>query len=241
VLKIKDSFYTYEGDKEYLNVVMDYFPSNLYESIQKYRNRNDISRLKLKAYAYQLFRGLLYLASISIAHRDIKPQNILVNDATWNLLVCDFGSAKKLQPGEPNLAYICSRCYRAPELIFGSTGYTAQIDMWSAGCILVEMVTLEPIFRSDSNIDQLVEIIKVIGTPSYEEIMEMNPDCDIEKYQFPKINPRSWEKVKPTLCRSSRRNILAKSSTICSTECSGTVPPGGSRPMRHCCTRFSTS
>jgi serine/threonine protein kinase len=67
--------------------------------------------------------------------------------------------------------------------------------MWSAGCILVEMITLQPIFRSDSNIDQLVEIIKVLGTPSYQEIMEMNPDCEIEKYQFPKIGPRSWEKV----------------------------------------------
>ena len=174
---------------------MDYFPCNLYESLQKYKNKGEISRLKLKVLAYQMFRGLLYLESISIAHRDMKPQNILVNDNTWNLLICDFGSAKRLVPGEPNLAYICSRCYRAPELIFGSTNYTTQIDMWAAGCIIVEMITLEPIFRSDSNIDQLVEIIKILGTPTYGETMEMNPDCDLEKYQFPKINARSWEKV----------------------------------------------
>jgi hypothetical protein len=76
------------------------------------------------------------------------------------------------------------------------------------------MITLEPIFRSDSNIDQLVEIIKVIGTPSYDEIMEMNPDCDIEKYQFPKINPRPWEKVQLILFRSSKRRITDRSSTI---------------------------
>jgi protein brassinosteroid insensitive 2 len=73
--------------------------------------------------------------------------------------------------------------------------------MWSAGCILVEMITLEPIFRSDSNIDQLVEIIKVLGTPSYDEMMEMNPDCDTDRYQFPKINARSWEKVSINLSR----------------------------------------
>ena len=96
-----------------------------------------MSRLKVKTFAYQMFRGLLYLQSISIAHRDMKPQNVLVNDTNWNLLICDFGSAKKLVPDEPNLAYICSRCYRAPELIFGSTNYNTQIDMWSAGCILV--------------------------------------------------------------------------------------------------------
>ena len=174
---------------------MDYFPCNLYESIQKYRNKAEMSRLKLKVYAYQMFRGLLYLNSIDIAHRDMKPQNVLVDDNTWKLIICDFGSAKRLVSGEPNLAYICSRCYRAPELIFGSTNYTTQIDMWSAGCIMVEMITLEPIFRSDSNIDQLVEIIKVLGTPSFDEIMEMNPDCDVDRYQFPKINARPWEKV----------------------------------------------
>jgi serine/threonine protein kinase len=96
-----------------------------------------MSRLKLKVFTYQMFRGLHYLKSIDIAHRDMKPQNVLVNDTNWNLLICDFGSAKRLAPGEPNLAYICSRCYRAPELIFGSTNYTTQIDMWSAGCIMV--------------------------------------------------------------------------------------------------------
>lgn len=80
MLKIRDSFYTYEADKEYLNVVMDYYPFNLYESIQQYRNKGDISRLKMKVLAYQMFRGLLYLSSIGIAHRDMKPQNILVNE-----------------------------------------------------------------------------------------------------------------------------------------------------------------
>jgi len=116
---------------------MDYFPSNLYESLQKYKNKSEMPRLKLKVLAYQMFRGLLYLQSIDIAHRDMKPQNILVNDANWKLLICDFGSAKRLIKDEPNLAYICSRCYRAPELIFGGTNYSTQIDVWSAGCILV--------------------------------------------------------------------------------------------------------
>ena len=58
--------------------------------------------------------------------------------------------------GEPNLAYICSRCYRAPELIFGSTDYNQQIDVWSTGCILVEMINGEPPFLGDSQIDQLI-------------------------------------------------------------------------------------
>lgn len=79
VLTMKDSYFTYENDKEFLNVVMDYYECNLYEAIHKYSKKNLMPRLKFKVYAYQLFRSLLYLKKIGIAHRDIKPQNILVN------------------------------------------------------------------------------------------------------------------------------------------------------------------
>lgn len=77
---------------------------------------------------------------MSIAHRDIKPQNILVDRVNNVVVICDFGSAKKLVKTESNIAYICSRCYRAPELIFGATDYSPQIDMWSTGCVIVQMI-----------------------------------------------------------------------------------------------------
>ena len=80
--------------------------------------------------------------------------------------MCDFGSAKKLVKGEPNIAYICSRCYRAPELIFGATDYDPQIDVWSVGCVIAELFNGEPLFLGDSAVDQLVEIVKVLGTPT---------------------------------------------------------------------------
>ena len=67
--------------------------------------------------------------------------------------------------------------------------------MWSAGCVLVEMITMEPVFRAESNIDQLVEIIKILGTPTYSEMLEMNPECDFQKYKLPKIGAKTWEKV----------------------------------------------
>lgn len=125
----------------------------------------------IKLYTYQILRGLNYLTLLSIAHRDIKPQNILVDKNTHKVVICDFGSAKKLIKGEPNIAYICSRCYRAPELIFGATEYTPQIDMWSVGCVIVQMINGEAPFLGDSQIDQLLEIIKILGTPQ---------KCDIE-------------------------------------------------------------
>ena len=89
--------------------------------------------LYVKLYLYQLSRALAHIHSLGICHRDIKPQNLLVNPETQQLKLCDFGSAKALVKGEPNVAYICSRYYRAPELIFGSTDYTTAIDVWSQG------------------------------------------------------------------------------------------------------------
>ncbi len=68
---------------------------------------------------------------------------------------------KVLVKGEPNISYICSRYYRAPELIFGATDYTAAIDVWSVGCVVAELLLGQPLFPGESGVDQLVEIIKV--------------------------------------------------------------------------------
>ncbi len=89
------------------------------------------------------------------------------------------------------MAYICSRYYRAPELIFGATEYTSAIDVWSSGkrntfsrwviylfvvgCVIAEMLLGEPIFPGTSSIHQLVQIIKILGTPSFDQIKDMNP------------------------------------------------------------------
>lgn len=80
-------------------------------------------------------------------------------------------SAKQLVRGEPNVSYICSRYYRAPELIFGATDYTSNIDVWSAGCVLAELLLGQPIFPGDSGVDQLVEIIKVKPTLSFWSVL----------------------------------------------------------------------
>ena len=97
--------------------------------------------LYIKLYMYQLFRSLAYIHSLGICHRDIKPQNLLLDPTTGVLKLCDFGSAKILVHGEPNVSYICSRYYRAPELIFGATNYTTNIGnyllfYWISFCLL---------------------------------------------------------------------------------------------------------
>jgi glycogen synthase kinase 3 beta len=64
------------------------------------------------------------------------------------------------------VSYICSRYYRAPELIFGATSYDQAIDVWSVGCVMAELLLGQPLFPGESGVDQLVEIIKVLGTPT---------------------------------------------------------------------------
>ncbi len=150
--------------------------------------------LQIKLYMYQLLRSLAYIHSVGICHRDIKPQNLLLNPATGVLKLCDFGSAKILVAGEPNVSYICSRYYRAPELIFGATNYSTNIDIWSTGCVMAELMLGQPLFPGESGIDQLVEIIKVLGTPTREQIKTMNPNY--MEHKFPQIKPHPFSKVR---------------------------------------------
>jgi glycogen synthase kinase 3 beta len=89
---------------------MNYFPYNLYQAVKK----KMLNPTLIKVFLFQVLKGLNYLSTLSIAHRDIKPQNILVDFLKNRAVICDLGSAKQLVKGEPNLAYICSRCYRAP-------------------------------------------------------------------------------------------------------------------------------
>ena len=121
-------------DELYLNLVLEYVPETVYSiSRQHQKTKMALPLLYVKLYLYQLSRALSHIHALGICHRDIKPQNLLVNPENQQLKLCDFGSAKALVRGEPNVSYICSRYYRAPELIFGSTDYSTAIDIWSQG------------------------------------------------------------------------------------------------------------
>ncbi|XP_025102511.1 glycogen synthase kinase-3 beta-like [Pomacea canaliculata] len=196
IVKLKFFFYS-SGEKKdevFLNLVLEYVPETVYRVARHYsKSKQTIPILYIKLYMYQLFRSLAYIHSQGVCHRDIKPQNLLLDPETGVLKLCDFGSAKVLVRGEPNVSYICSRYYRAPELIFGATDYTCQIDVWSAGCVLAELLLGQPIFPGDSGVDQLVEIIKVLGTPTREQIREMNPNYS--EFKFPQIKAHPWTKV----------------------------------------------
>jgi len=185
-------------------VVMDYVPETVFRILKHYnKQKQQVPMLLIKLYAYQAFRSLAYIHALGICHRDIKPQNLLVYPDTHVLKVCDFGSAKRLMKGQTNVSYICSRYYRAPELIFGATDYGFTIDVWSVGCVVAELILGQPIFPGDSGVDQLVEIIKVLGTPTRDQIHAMNPNYS--EFKFPQIRPTKLS----TLFAKSSKNTKA--------------------------------
>ncbi|KAJ1948655.1 glycogen synthase kinase 3, partial [Dispira parvispora] len=149
IVELKAYFYAQGENKDdlYLNLVLEFVPETVYRVTRQYAKlKQPVPIFHVKLYMYQLFRSLAYIHSIGICHRDIKPQNLLLNPTTGILKLCDFGSAKVLVAGEPNVSYICSRYYRAPELIFGATNYTTSIDIWSAGCVMAELILGQPLF-----------------------------------------------------------------------------------------------
>lgn len=196
VVQLRHSFIA-RGDRPdqvYLNLVMEFIPDTIFRTLRTHKSaKKRIPTLYMKLYAYQVCRAIGYVHSLGICHRDIKPQNLLLDPLTHVVKLCDFGSAKVLIPGQPNVAYICSRYYRAPELVFEATEYTTSIDLWSLGCVLGEMILGDPLFPGESGVDQLIEIIKVLGTPTKEQILSMNPRH--RNFEFPIIAAHPWEKV----------------------------------------------
>jgi len=196
IVEVRDCFYSKGRNRDvYLNLVMEYIPETVYQTIRNHSKASQtIPYIYTKVYCYQICRAISYCHSVGICHRDIKPQNLLLDPKTQTVKLCDFGSAKILVKGEANVSYICSRYYRSPELIFESTNYTTQIDTWSLGCVFAECYLGSPLFQGGSAVDQLVEIIKVLGVPSKEEVLAMNKNY--EKFLFPQeLPPLSWEKV----------------------------------------------
>jgi len=164
---------------------MDYIPETMYRVLRYYAKMKMAFPDALgKIYSYQMFRSLAYIHGLGICHRDIKPQNVLVDTISHRVVMCDFGSAKKLNPGETSVAYICSRYYRAPELILGEEQYCSDIDIWSIGCVIAEMFIGEPIFPGVSSKDQLLKIMQLMGTPTPAEVQAM---CRKSKAKLPDI------------------------------------------------------
>lgn len=150
-------------------LIFKYFPYDLYGLL--YYSSITFDKLHIRSFSRQMLLGLLACKQKFIIHRDIKPANLLISSSN-QLQIADFGLSKDLrQPGiqnRPMTTKVITIWYRPPELLLGANRYGTEIDVWSAACIIYEMITKDVLFKTaiDQEIQQLDIIFRICGTPS---------------------------------------------------------------------------
>ncbi|KAF7967303.1 hypothetical protein HWV62_38636 [Athelia sp. TMB] len=165
------------------------------QDLKKYMDQNgDRGALEpnvVRSFMYQLLKGTAFCHENRVLHRDLKPQNLLINKQ-GELKLGDFGLARAF--GVPVNTFsneVVTLWYRAPDVLLGSRTYSTSIDVWSCGCIFAEMISGVPLFRGRDNQDQLLHIMRIVGTPSDNVLRKMaqdSPEIVIKTYpRYPKL------------------------------------------------------
>ncbi|XP_059327126.1 cyclin-dependent kinase-like 2 [Ammospiza nelsoni] len=156
-------------------LVFEFVDHTMLNDLEDSPNGLDFERVR--KYLFQIMRAIAFCHSHNIIHRDIKPENILVSQSGV-VKLCDFGFARPLATsGEAYTDYVATRWYRAPELLVGDSKYGRPVDVWAVGALITEMLTGEPLFPGDSDIDQLYHITRCLGNliPRQQELFYKNP------------------------------------------------------------------
>ncbi|PON78581.1 GPCR kinase [Parasponia andersonii] len=185
---------------------------------------------QIKMFLYQILRGIAYCHSHRVLHRDLKPQNLLIDRRTNALKLADFGLARAfgipvrtfthelplngilndefLQLVNYGQNWVVTLWYRAPEILLGSRHYSTPVDVWSVGCIFAEMVNQRPLFPGDSEIDELFKIFRILGTPNEDTWPGVSSLPDF-KSAFPKWPPKDLATIVPNI-GSAGIDLLSK-------------------------------
>lgn len=150
-----------EKDFNKILLVMEFVQIDLKRAI--YHKNNILNEAKIKYILFQILDGLQYMHSADILHRDLKPDNILI-DTQCNIKIADMNLARK-EDINPFTKYVVTRPYRPLEVIICSRSYTKAIDIWSVGCIFAEMIGKTVLFSGDNCMDQLNKFVAVLGKP----------------------------------------------------------------------------
>lgn len=149
-----------------LMLVFEYMDKDLKKYMDARGDRGQLDTPTIKRFMYDLLKGTAFCHENRVLHRDLKPQNLLIN-TKGQLKLADFGLARAF--GIPVNTFsneVVTLWYRAPDVLLGSRTYNTSIDIWSAGCIMAEMYTGRPLFPGTTNEDQLQKIFRLMGTPS---------------------------------------------------------------------------
>ena len=213
----------------FVNVM--YFPPHLYIfmplmiDLSKYKrevNSKDDAALKcynpqfLFSVAKQFMQVLSFFKEKHIIHRDIKPQNILVDREKGLVKMSDFGLARyaRARPNKsvaPMTHEVVTLWYRAPEILLGNNSYDAAIDMWSIACVLVELASNKPWFPADSEIEELFNIFRTLGSPRKDDPQSSSL---MQFKDYAPIFPSSIEKIPSSCSMTNRHSQTIKSSSF---------------------------
>ncbi|KAL4063110.1 kinase-like protein [Scleroderma citrinum] len=165
-------------DFQEIYIFMEPMEADLHQIV---KSGQTLTNEHVQYFLYQILRGMKYIHSASVIHRDLKPGNLLVN-SDCELKICDFGLSRGFDavPDEHaggNLTeYVATRWYRAPEIMLSFRRYTTAIDVWSIGCIFGELLIGRPLFKGKDYVDQLNKIFDVLGTPEESVIQRIGSD-----------------------------------------------------------------
>ncbi|PPQ63706.1 hypothetical protein CVT24_004286, partial [Panaeolus cyanescens] len=181
-----------------LVLIFEYCEQDLKKYMDQHGERGALDPSTVRSFMYQLLKGTAFCHENQVLHRDLKPQNLLIN-RKGELKLGDFGLARAF--GVPVNTFsneVVTLWYRAPDVLLGSRTYSTSIDVWSCGCIFAEMISGSPLFRGRDNQDQLLHIMRVIGTPSeaqFQKICKETPELQIK--QYPRYAKMPFQQVLP--------------------------------------------
>ncbi|KAK9842067.1 hypothetical protein WJX81_006793 [Elliptochloris bilobata] len=190
-----------EHSKPVLYLVFEYLSTDL----KKYMDRTGkgasgtpVPKKLVKSFMYQLVKGIAHCHKHGVMHRDLKPQNLLVDDTRECLKIADLGLGRAFSiPIKSYTHEIVTLWYRAPEVLLGATHYSPAVDIWSVACIFAELVRKVALFPGDCELQQLLHIFKLLGTPSEDEWPGVTKLRDW--HEFPNWAPQDLAKVFPAL------------------------------------------
>ncbi|KAM0787946.1 negative regulator of the PHO system [Microbotryomycetes sp. NB124-2] len=181
-----------------LMLVFEYMDLDLKKYMDSHGDRGALEPAVVRSFMWQLLKGTAFCHDNRVLHRDLKPQNLLINKK-GELKLADFGLARAF--GIPVNTFsneVVTLWYRAPDVLLGSRTYSTSIDVWSAGCIMAEMISGVPLFRGRDNNDQLNQILRILGTPDEATLRRIAAESpEIQLRPFPRMNRIPWASLYP--------------------------------------------
>uniref|UniRef100_A0A8B9L886 Cyclin-dependent kinase 17-like n=1 Tax=Astyanax mexicanus TaxID=7994 RepID=A0A8B9L886_ASTMX len=197
-----------------LTLVFEYLEKDLKQYMDDCGNIMSVHNVKI--FLFQLLRGLAYCHRRKVLHRDLKPQNLLINDK-GELKLADFGLARaKSVPTKTYSNEVVTLWYRPPDVLLGSTEYSTPIDMWGVGCIFYEMITGRPLFPGSTVEDELHLIFRILGTPTEESWPGVSTSEEFRTYNFPRyrteplVNHAPRSVLLPVFLFEAKRRVSAE-------------------------------